>query len=255
MNPDLSALIAGMGEEMVFGQALARRAGRGFELRHVADRDAAAQSLQSLAVEELRGWAQFAQGGAFRPLKSAPNLRRGWRATAVDGTALGRCLHHLYPGAVADWHAAQAQPPPVTSYREFAKRQTGMYRITAKLNDAAAGAVVRACCHPDSCLKRRLWTVGQLKLDGVAEKSLIPCLEPCAILVELARKAARWEQEAAARPAPTPAERELHRQEAAERLQHPDTDSPESDFDAPNNPRRLRFILENSGGPVTPGVS
>ena len=199
MNPDLSALIAGMGEEMVFGQALARRAGRGFELRHVADRDAAAQSLQSLAVEELRGWAQFAQGGAFRPLKSAPNLRRGWRATAVDGTALGLCLHHLYPGAVADWHAAQAQPPPVTSYREFAKRQTGMYRITAKLNDAAAGAVVRACCHPDSCLKRRLWTVGQLKLDGVAEKSLIPCLEPCAILVELARKAARWEQEAAAR--------------------------------------------------------
>jgi hypothetical protein len=244
MNPDLSAWIAALPEEIVFGQALVQRAGRGFGLRHVADRQAAAETLQPLKVEDLRGWAQFTERGLFRPLKSAPTLRRGWRATAADAPALGLCLHHLYPGAVADWFAAQVPAPPVTSYREFTGRQTGMYRITTMLNDPVATTVICACCHPDSCLKRRLWTVGQFPPDAPAQKSFIPCLEPCAILLEFARKAARWEQEAAARPAPTPAEIERLRQEAVQRLQQPNLDLPECDFDAPNNPRRLRFILE-----------
>jgi hypothetical protein len=97
----------------------------------------------------------------------------------------------LYPGAVADWFATQAAQPPVTSYREFTSRQTGMYRITTHLDDAAVAAVIHACCHKDFCLKRRLWTVEGAAPDAADAKSLIPCLEPCAILLEAARKAAR----------------------------------------------------------------
>ncbi|MGA2176947.1 MAG: DR2241 family protein [Verrucomicrobiota bacterium] len=194
MNPDLAAFIAAVAEEVVFGQVLIRRAGRGFELRHVADRQGGAETLQRLKVEELRAWAQLTERGGFRPLKSAPDLRRGWRATAADAPALGLCLNHLYPGAVADWFAAQSDCPPVTSYREVATRQTGMYRITTMLNDPAAGAVICACCHPDSCLKRRLWSVEGLRPDAPADKSMIPCLEPCVILLEFARKAARRQE-------------------------------------------------------------
>jgi hypothetical protein len=245
MNPDLAAFLAALPEEIVFGQALIQRAGAGYKLRHTADRDAAVETLQLLKMEDLRAWAQSADGGLFRPLKSAPNLRRGWRVIAPDGPSLGLCLHHLYPGAVADWYAAQGETPPVTSYREFAGRQTGMYRLTTKLSDPVAGAVVRACCHRDGCLKRRLWTVGQLSPDAPEAKSLIPCLEPCALLLEFARKAARWEQEAARRAAPGATQSEL--QECAERLKHPDPSLPECDFDAPNNPRRLRFLLERNG--------
>ena len=106
-----------------------------------------------------------------------------------------QALNQLYPGAIADWYAAQTQPVPVTNYREFTERQTGMYRIATLLDDQQAAAVIRAGCHRRCCLKRRHWLVAGLEPDPAAEKSLIPCLEPCAVLLELARQAVRLEQE------------------------------------------------------------
>jgi hypothetical protein len=236
MNPDCNAFLAAFEAEIVLGQVLIRRWERGFELRHAADRAADAQALRLLTGIELRTWAQSAAGGAFRPLKSAPNLRPGWRALAGDGAALGLLLDHLYPGAMADWFAAQSSPPPLTSYRQFTARQTGMYRITTELTDAVAGAVIRACCHADFCLKRRLWSVEGLAPDGPEQKSLIPCLEPCALMLEFARVVARLEQN----PAPPSA--------------LPSGAAAESDFDAPNNPRRMRFVLEKQALPVKPAL-
>ncbi len=107
----------------------------------------------------------------------------------ANNTELEAALQHLYPGAITDWFAAQAQPAPVTHYREFTDRQTGMYRVTTMLSDEQAAVMARACCHRRFCLKRRLWTVGSLGPEASGEKSLIPCLEPCAILLEFARKA------------------------------------------------------------------
>ncbi len=39
---------------------------------------------------ELRALAQFTATGLFRPLKSAPNLRRGWRCLAARRKRIGR---------------------------------------------------------------------------------------------------------------------------------------------------------------------
>jgi len=236
MNPDLSAFLAAFDAEIGLGQVLIRRQERGFELRHAADRAAEIQTLQSLDGGELRTWAQSAANGAFRPLKSAPNLRPGWRAVAANGESLGLLLNHLYPGAVADWFAAQSSHPPITSYRDFTARQTGMYRITTMLTDAVAGAAIRACCHADFCLKRRRWSVEGLAPDAPGQKSLIPCLEPCALLLEFARKVARLEQNPAAQG------------------DVPPSGAAESDFDAPNNPRRMRFVLEKQALAVKSAV-
>jgi hypothetical protein len=251
ITPALQAFAATTSSQIDFGQLQIRRLAGGFELRHVADREREGAGLELVAQAELRRLAQFTAGGAFRPLKSAPNLRAGWRAIVPDEPALGLALDHLYPGAVADWFAVESiggatQTPKITSYREFANRQTGMYRITSLLDDASAVTMVRACCHRDFCLKRRLWTInGFLPApDSVSEKSLIPCLEPCAILLEFARKIARLEQEEKSRPAAAPGQIARLRDEAAEGLRNPDWTIAESDFNAPHNPRRLRFILE-----------
>jgi hypothetical protein len=251
-NPALSAFLAAFETELTFGQVWIRRRERGFELRHVADKDCDPATLRLLGENDIRPLAQFTDRGAFRPLRSAPNLQCGWRAMPSGAETLGAALNQLYPGAVADWFAAQAPQPPVTSYREFTGRQTGMYRITTHLDDAAAGAVIRACCHKDFCSKRRLWTVDGLPPDAPAAKSLIPCLEPCAILLEFARKMARVAQDEKAQPPPGPAEIARRRAEAEAALQHPDDTVAESDFDAPANPRRLRFVLEKTVAPVTP---
>jgi hypothetical protein len=234
MNPDMRAFLAAFDTEIVFGQVIVRRLERGFELRHLADRASASDTLTTLNGTELRTWAQSAAGGAFRPLKSAPNLRAGWRAVAADDAALELLLHYVYPGAVADWFAAQSPHPPLTSYRQFTARQTGMYRVTTMLQDAVAGAAIRACCHADFCLKRRLWTVEELEPEAVGQKSIIPCLEPCALMLEFARKVARLEQNSA-----PPSE-------------EPVAEARESNFDAPNNPRRVRFILEKQALAVKP---
>jgi hypothetical protein len=236
MNPDLLAFLAAWDTEIVFGQVVVRRLVSGFELRHLSDRAAAPETLAILVGIELRNWAQSAAGGAFRPLKSAPNLRAGWRAVAADGAALELLLHYLYPGALADWFAAQSPHPPITSYREFTARQTGMYRITTMLPDAVAGAAIRACCHADFCLKRRLWTVEGLASEEAGQKSVIPCLAPCALMLEFARKVARLEQNL-----PPPSEEPL-------------PEVAESNFDAPNNPRRARFVLEKRALAVKPGL-
>lgn len=190
-NPALSAFAAAIETELVFGQVLIRREGHGFALRHVADRSVDAASLRSVGEKDFRSLAQFTADGAFRPLKSAPTLAGGWHAALRDEAALGSALNQLYPGAVADWFAAQAASPPVTSYRDFTGRQTGMYRITTHLKDAAVGALIQKCCQINMCVKRRLWTVDGLAPDTAESKSLLPCLEPCAILLEAARKAAR----------------------------------------------------------------
>ena len=235
LTPDIEALAATIQDELLFGQVLIRRGTDGFELRHVMDTHHELAGLRSLHEHEIRPLAQFASSGAFRPLKSAPNLRTGWRITAVNIAALGAALDRLYPGAAADWFAVQKAPPPITSYREFTSRQTGMYRITTHLDDGLAGAMIRACCHVDFCLKRRLWSVAGLAPDEASAKSLIPCLEPCAILLEFARKIARLEQQES-----PPSE--------------PNVNAPiaECDFDAPGNPRRLRFVLEKQAPAVKP---
>jgi hypothetical protein len=69
-----------------------------------------------------------------------------------------------------------------------------MYRIAAMLSDRQAAQVIRAACGARLCLKRRRWTVNGLPADAVEAKSTIPCLEPCAVLLEFARKARRIEQ-------------------------------------------------------------
>jgi hypothetical protein len=249
-NPALERFIAQIGDELVLAQVIIRRADRRYELRHEADRARPAAELRVVPVAELRRLAQFTAGGTFRPLKSAPNLQTGWRVLPASDAELEAAFHHLYPAAVADWFAAQQPSPPVTHFREFTDRQAGMYRITTMLDDIQAAQVTRACCHRRFCLKRRLWTVGTLKPEAANEKSAIPCLEPCAILLEFARKARRLEQEQD-EPAPLASGgQDLETRQAAlqRTLETSAAGGREADFDSPNNPRRLQLALEKRHG-------
>ncbi len=191
MNPALSALAGEVRDELVFAEVLLQKSDGKFSLRHVSDQKKPLSELKSVSVSEIRKLAQFDSVGAFRPLLSAPTLVAGWIVSALDLSGLDFALNQLYPGAVADWFTARSAQPPITSYREFTGRQTGMYRIAAMLDDHAVVGVIRECCAKKLCLKRRLWSVTGLPSDEAGAKSIIPCLEPCAIMLELARKTAR----------------------------------------------------------------
>jgi 4Fe-4S iron-sulfur cluster binding domain/DR2241 stabilising domain len=194
-NPALKAFVAQMGAELTLAQVLIQRRGAGYELRHVEDREASADSLRQLLLPEVRSLAQYNAAGEFRPLKSAPDLRRGWRLSLANDAELEAALNQLYPGTLADWFAAQAANPPATNYREYMSRQSGMYRITTMLTDVQVAEVINAVCAKNRCLKRRLWTVAGMAADEPGIKSLIPCLEPCAVLMESARQVLRASQQ------------------------------------------------------------
>ena len=251
-NPAREAFISSLGDEFVLAQVLIRREKKRFELRHADDRGIAGEKLRDLEEKEIRGIAQFTSDGQFRPLKSAPNLQRGWRFTAGSEDLLESALDRLYPGALADWFAAQLPKPAVTPYREFTARQTGMYRITAMLDDLQAARMTKICCHPDFCLKRRLWTVPGQPPDAAEAKSLIPCLEPCAVLLEFARKVMRIEQEKSRAVEST-------MKDGAASVAIPTVETAveaggvrEADFDSPLNPRRRRLESERLEIPSEP---
>lgn len=250
-NPALAACCASLASELVLAQVLVRRQAADFELRHINDRDTAAAGLKVVPVGELRALANHTATGEFRPIKAAPNLRNGWLCRAASEAELELALNQLYPGAIADWFAVQQAEhglitrAPVTDYREFTARQSGMYRITTLLTNAQAAQVIPACCNSRFCLKRRLWTVDGLAPDAPSAKSLIPCLEPCAVMLEFARKAVRIEQEEN-KPTVTLAPSEVASLLAAleTSLAHPPTGQREGDFSAADNPRRLQLLRE-----------
>lgn len=241
-NPALTAFLAELTSPVTFAQVLITRRGAAFDLRHVVDKEATDSVLELLPVESLRDLVSHTQDGAFRPLKSAPNLRSGWRALPASSDELMQALDHVYPGALADWHAARQAQPPVTHYRDYVNRQTGMYRITQMLTDTQVRDAALAACHKDFCLKQRLWGGLELPPDAASEKSLIPCLEPCPILLEFARKSMRLEQEEKATASISQGDLETLRAALDMSLAQSPDGSREADFGAPENPRRLHRL-------------
>ena len=242
-NPAFDHFAAQLGEGLVFGQVWIRQISAGYTLRHIDDRYRT-DSLKPISMAELRNIVQYSGRREFRPLKSAPNLLSGWSLDLQSGDELAAALDELYPNSIADWFAARLPVPPVTHYREFTARQTGMYRIATMLNHEQVVPVIRSCCHQDFCLKRRLWTDGNLPIDSAETKSLIPCLEPCALLLEFARKSMRIEQG-------TQIDVVLSEEDWASigaaleiAARQSGNDIREADFNSAGNLRRLKRVLE-----------
>ena len=194
-NPWLEFFINARWDKIVIAQVLVKRTAGGFELRHVRDEKTDVGELKAVRPIDARKIANFNAAGEYRPLKSTPDLPSGWMLRANSPEELEEALNHFYPNALADRFALNQTPPPITGYREFTARQTGMSRITTFLSDADLARVIDNLC-ATKCLKQRLWTSGAIPTDAPEKKSAIPCLESCAILLENARKQVRALQEA-----------------------------------------------------------
>lgn len=131
----------------------------GHELRHRADADCAPEGLESHRdPEDAAALALYDDAGAYRPLKTAPNLRRGWRLVVPDARALRLALGLFYPARMGAFQLWQEGKLPVTPLRDTLNRQTGMYRVTGKISDAQADALVGRFCRSDGgCLRTILW--------------------------------------------------------------------------------------------------
>ncbi|MGB9475140.1 MAG: DR2241 family protein [Candidatus Udaeobacter sp.] len=211
-----------------FGQILVRKIGNSFVLCHRDDEERDDLELFENPEDAIE-IAKYDDDGKYRALKTAPNLRHGWRMNPRTSDELKHALDHLYPGRLAVFVAWQCGQLGTTSLRETLDRQSGMYRIAAKISDAQIDDLVADFCRSNgSCLRTILWkrdqrgTTASTKLSkqkfdptcdqvqaldepgsshfskatsDMATPATIPllCQEPCNLLVAACRKEVRGE--------------------------------------------------------------
>jgi sirohydrochlorin cobaltochelatase len=211
-----------------FGQILVRKTGDDFVLCH---RDDEAHDVLEIFQdpEDAIEIARYDDAGDYRALKTAPNLRHGWRMELQTSDGLKRALDHFYPGRLAIFIAWKAGRLRTTPLRETLDRQSGMYRIAAKISDAQIDDLVADFCRSnDGCLRTILWKRDQRgaiastklpkeKFDSTRDQvqtlvesgasaiakatadqailATIPllCQEPCNLLVAACRKVVKGE--------------------------------------------------------------
>src|SRR5206468_4784372 len=170
------------------------------------------------SAEDAIEIAKYDDAGNYRPLKTAPNVRRGWRLTLKTLEELKRALDYFYPGRLAVFAAWKSGKLQTTPLRETLDRQSGMYRVAAKISDDQIDDVVGDFCRSDGgCLRTILWkrdargTVSSTKFPDekfdpgcdqtealgrpgssafAEDTATIPllCQEPCNLLVAECRK-------------------------------------------------------------------
>ncbi len=186
------------------GEVAIRHHAGGFALTHY--QETAGQNLEIFSDPlQARLLATYDDHGIFRPLKTAPNLRHGWKLLLADLSELQRALECFYPamlGSLLSHESGEFHPIPL---RETLARQSGMYAVTKKITDSQADAMIGEFCRSETgCLKTILWTIGpghpvtslpkekfdpeapQLATSGRCVPML--CGEACNLLVARARE-------------------------------------------------------------------
>lgn len=186
----------------------------GFELRHREDEQE--DGLQVFhGSNAARDLSFFDEARNYRPLKTAPNLRRGWALIVENAGDLRLALDHFYPAMTAIWRSYLEGSLTNVPLRDTLDRQTGMYAASKRLqNEEGLQLVANACNSATGCMKRKLWPfTGTLDLIGFStrersteivtldsgEKEIpLLCHEACNILVAACRETVKKRERAAA---------------------------------------------------------
>jgi sirohydrochlorin cobaltochelatase len=155
-----------------FGQILVHETTTGrFVLSH-RDEEAADQLEVFRNAEDAIEIAKYDDALNYRPLKTAPNLRHGWRLELETLEELRHALDYFYPGRLgvfAVWKKGNLQ---TTSLRETLDRQSGMYRVAAKISDSQIDDLVADFCRSEGgCLRTILWKRDR---DGAIPSTQLP---------------------------------------------------------------------------------
>jgi sirohydrochlorin cobaltochelatase len=172
MADSIEEIVDGVAAPFYFGQILVtKREGGGFVLSHRDD-----ASLNQLQMhrdaENAIEIAKYDDAGNYRPLKTAPNLRHGWRLELATIEEVRRALDYFYPSRLTVYAAWKRGYLKTTALRETLDRQSGMYRVAAKISDPQINDLVADFCRSDSgCLRTILWKRDR---DGVIASTKLP---------------------------------------------------------------------------------
>jgi hypothetical protein len=143
----------------------------GFALSH-RDDEVRTDLQKFSSPEDALELAKYDDAGNYRPLKTAPNLRHGWRLELETLEHLRRALDHFYPGRLAVFAAWKNDKLQTTPLRETLDRQSGMYRVAARISDSQINDLVADFCRSNGgCLRTILW---RRDADGAIASTKLP---------------------------------------------------------------------------------
>lgn len=178
-----------IGQIVVRGNALSHHEDLGREDLQVYDTPEAARQI-----------ALYDDVGNYRPLKTAPNLRHGWKLCYTDLLELKLALDYFYPAMLGLWFKWTHNNLRVVHLRETVNRQTGMYAVTRHITNPDADTLIGGACNSQGgCLRKILWNIEKdtpiTSLDAQKFDPLqlpsnsmpLLCSEACNLLVAAAR--------------------------------------------------------------------
>jgi len=196
--------------DFVIGQVRCEAGGRhGRLLHHIADSAKDSELKIYSSATDARDIALCDEAGQFRPLKTAPNLRRGWLLKLANDDELRLALDFIYPAALGllrHFKGGTLHPVPL---RETLGRQTGMYRFSNTISDDDAVRMVACECDARTkCLRRITWPLEEAKpllplqpekrppVNPPPDELPLICVEACTLIVSAARGIAQENQAA-----------------------------------------------------------
>jgi sirohydrochlorin cobaltochelatase len=194
------------------GEILVRADG---EIRHREDEGVPLDALTVYSrPEEVREIVKNEAEGKYRPLKTAPNLRRGWCIQMKSVNDLRLALDFIYPAALGTFLAGLRGELAPVPFRETLGRQTGMYRITQLIRDDQADELISSSCGP-GCLRRTLWELAPGRPQPITEPPALVwptrevpllCLEVCNLVVAACRPIGKSNLPVVSKPSENPAQ-------------------------------------------------
>ncbi len=238
-----------------------------YEIRNLADVGRSLDSLDPVISDPFaaREIAQTTDGGEHRPLKTTPDLRRGWAFTGLDERALWTALDYLYPACAVHWHAGRTGTLRVTDWRDVAARQSGIYAAVGLLADTAVRDTAWACCADEVCLRKVEWQIDPATpLDAFGPEAehagaRVPCPEACSVFISFARKTLTLER---SRREPIPGLVPMSAAELEQLRAVVDAAATgelgaarEGDFAEPTNSRRVRYLAARLRAAAPPAAA
>lgn len=186
----LDRLHGNISKKLLWGELVISGTGRNaFEIRHADTESAAAASLRKYDVKDTWKIAKLNSHGEYRALKCRPDLQSGWIVRQVSASELIQTVDHFYPATIDNWYRIQNGQLTLTQFHQLANRQSGVYRKIREITQDELQILVERCCQEKACLKSNLWFKPERDKTTGADGLL--CSEPCAVLMEEARKMAR----------------------------------------------------------------
>ena len=165
------ALEAALTDRVCTGEIIVTKTNAGFALSHRDDE--MRTDLQKFSrPEDAIEIAKHDDAGNYRPLKTAPNLRHGWRLELETLEKLRHALDYFYPGRLAVFAAWKSDKLQTTPLRETLDRQSGMYRVAAKISDLQIDDLAAGFCRSSGgCLRTIVW---KRDADGAIASTKLP---------------------------------------------------------------------------------